>query len=76
MTQIKRRSKRKVCYFDETDTEPNYREMDVLSRFISERKRIIPAIYTGVCAKHQRQLSKAIKQARHLGLLPFVAGVS
>jgi small subunit ribosomal protein S18 len=35
----------------------------------------LPAIYTGVCAKHQRKLALAIKQARHLALLPYVAGV-
>jgi len=75
MTKIKHRIQKKKCYFDETDTEPNYRDVDVLVRFVSERRRILPAIYTGVCTRHQRKLSKAIKQARHIALLPFVAGV-
>jgi len=75
MPKVKRRIKKKVCPFHETNTVPYYRDVDVLSRFMSERKKIFPAIYTGVCAKHQRQLAQVIKQARHLALLPFVGKI-
>ncbi len=71
MYKTKRTSRSTACYFHTNESEPHYRDVDVLVKFISERKKILPAIYTGICAKHQRQLSNAIKQARHLALLPF-----
>jgi small subunit ribosomal protein S18 len=46
--------------------------VDRLRRFISDRAKIEPTRKTGVCAKHQRLLSNAIKRARHLALLPFI----
>jgi len=51
---------------------PTYKDVEVLKKFISERGKILPARMTGNCAKHQRKLAKAIKQARILALLPFV----
>jgi small subunit ribosomal protein S18 len=50
---------------------PNYKEIDVLGKFITDRKKILSRSRSGVCAKHQRQLAKSIKRARHLALLPF-----
>ena len=50
---------------------PDYKEIDVLGKFITDRKKILSRSRSGVCAKHQRQLAKAIKRARHLALLPF-----
>ncbi|MCK5007672.1 MAG: 30S ribosomal protein S18 [Spirochaetales bacterium] len=50
----------------------SYREADTLRRFITDRGKILPRRITGTCPKHQRQLSRAIKQARILALLPFV----
>jgi small subunit ribosomal protein S18 len=75
MTKIKHRISKKRCPFHEARIEPYYRDVDTLSRYVSERKKILPAIYTGVCAKHQRKLTTAIKQARHLALIPFVATI-
>lgn len=60
------------CYFCKKKTEPNYKEKEVLSRFISDRGKIMGREFSGACQKHQRRLNKAIKQARHLALLPFV----
>jgi len=57
--------KQKVIYID-------YKRADVLRSFLNDRGKIRPRRQTGTCAKHQRQLSVAIKRARHLALLPFV----
>jgi small subunit ribosomal protein S18 len=69
--------RRKVCYFcvEKTD-HVDYKNVDLLRRFVSDRGKIRPRRQTGVCAKHQRRLSVAIKRARHMALLPFVAEIS
>lgn len=68
--------RRKVCKFCvEKIDDIDYKNVELLSQFITERGRIIPARLTGVCAPHQRQLTRAIKQARIVALLPFVAEV-
>ena len=51
----------------------DYKDVDLLKRFISERGKILPRRVTGTSAKHQRKLTVAIKRARVMGLLPFVA---
>ena len=50
----------------------DYKEVEKLRRYVSDRAKIEPTRRTGVCAKHQRVLAVAIKRARHLALLPFV----
>ncbi|MFH1161806.1 MAG: 30S ribosomal protein S18 [Candidatus Jorgensenbacteria bacterium] len=50
----------------------DYRSVDVLRRFVSGQAKIIDPRHTGVCAKHQRRLARAVKRARIMGLLPFV----
>ncbi len=67
-----RRGRRKVCSFcvDKVD-EIDYKDVAKLRRFISERAKILPRRVTGTCAHHQRELTIAIKRARHLALLPF-----
>jgi len=50
----------------------DYKEPEFLKRFISAQAKIIDPKFSGVCAKHQRMLSRAIKRARFMGLLPFV----
>ena len=50
----------------------DYKDIKVLQRFISERGKIVPSRITAVSAKKQRELARAIKRARHLGLLPYV----
>lgn len=52
----------------------DYKDERALSRFITERGKIIPSRLSGMCARHQRQLATAIKRARHLALAPFVKG--
>lgn len=61
------------CFFcSQNVKEINYKNVEILKRFISSQAKIIDPRHTGVCAKHQRHLARAIKQARILGLLPFV----
>jgi small subunit ribosomal protein S18 len=69
MTNVTKR--KKVCYFDTNKVEPIFTEIGVLRKFTTERGKIIPAAKTGVCAKHQRGLSRSIKRARQVGLLPY-----
>jgi small subunit ribosomal protein S18 len=54
----------------------DYKDERVLSRFTTERGKILPSRLSGMCARHQRQLTRAIKRARHLALLPFIKGHS
>ena len=65
--------RRKTCPF----TGPNapkidYKDTKLLQRYVSERGKIVPSRITAVSAKKQRELAKAIKRARNIGLLPFV----
>ena len=66
-------NKKKVCKFCVQKLKIDYKDPDSLHRFITERGKILPRRITGTCAKHQRALAVAIKQARILALLPFVA---
>ena len=67
-----RKGRKKVCSFcvDKIETI-DYKDVAKLRRFISERAKILPRRVTGTCARHQRQLTVAIKRSRHLALLPF-----
>ncbi|QKY70819.1 30S ribosomal protein S18 [Lentibacillus sp. CBA3610] len=69
-----RSRRRKVCYFKANGiTHIDYKDVDLLRKFISERGKILPRRVTGTSAKYQRKLTKAIKRARQMALLPFVA---
>ena len=65
--------KKRVCKFCVQKLKIDYKDADTLRRFITERGKILPRRITGTCSKHQRALAVAIKQARILALLPFVA---
>lgn len=66
--------KKRTCRFcDNKETYIDYKDEKKIQRFVNEQGKIIPKRITGTCAKHQRQLVRAIKRARHLALLPFVA---
>ena len=68
-----KRAKRKVCSFCVDKIEHiDYKDAPRLRRYLSERGKILPRRITGTCAKHQRQLTVAIKRARHIALLPCV----
>jgi small subunit ribosomal protein S18 len=66
-------NKKKVCKFCTQKLKIDYKDADTLRRFITERGKILPRRITGTCAKHQRALALAIKRARIIALLPFVA---
>lgn len=68
-----RKRRRKVCYFTENNIKYiDYKDADLLRRFISDRGKILPKRVTGTKAGYQKELSVAIKRARHMALLPFV----
>lgn len=61
------------CFFCSQNLEKiDYKEAELLRRFVSGQAKIVDPRYTGTCAKHQRKLAQAIKRARFLGLLPYV----
>lgn len=66
--------RRKVCQFCADKTEAiDYKNAEKLKKFITERGKILPKRVTGTCAKHQREVTTAIKRARVVALLPYVA---
>jgi len=69
-----KRVRRKVCAFcvDKVE-EIDYKNAAKLRKYISDRGKILPRRMTGTCASHQRALTRAIKRARHIALLPFTA---
>ena len=66
-----RRARKKNCVFCVEKGPIDYKDVNRLGRFVSERGKIVPKRVTSVCAKHQRELSIAIKRAREIGLLPY-----
>lgn len=69
--------KRRICRFcEEKEIYVDYKDEKLLQRFVTEQGKIIPRRTSGTCATHQRMLTTAIKRARHLALMPFVAEMS
>lgn len=69
--------KRKICRFCENgEIYIDYKDEKKLLRFVTEQGKIIPRRTSGTCAHHQRMLKLAIKRARHLALMPYVAEIS
>jgi len=67
--------RKKVCRFCvEKIDDINYKDVRLLSSFVSEKGKIVPRRLTGVCSPHQRRLTEAVKQARNIALLPFTVG--
>ena len=66
------RGRNKSCYFCSNDKMIDYKDIKTLQRYLTDRGKIVPRRITGNCAKHQRELTKAIKRARIIALLPFV----
>ena len=64
--------RRKVCVFCGKTAVIDYKDTNTLKKYVSERGKILPRRITGNCAKHQRELTVAIKRARHIALMPYV----
>ncbi len=63
----------KQCYFcSQNLLDIDYKEVELLRRFVSGQAKIVDPRHTGTCAKHQRKLAQAVKRARFMALLPFV----
>ena len=70
-----RAKRRKVCFFTSNGiTHIDYKDVDLLRKFVSERGKILPRRVTGTSAKYQRKLTLAIKKSRQMALLPYVTG--
>ena len=67
------RRRKKVCVFcaDKTNAGIDYKDVNKLKRYVSERGKILPRRITGNCAKHQRAVTVAVKRARHVALMPY-----
>lgn len=67
------RRRKKVCVFcaDKNHTGIDYKDVNKLKRYVSERGKILPRRINGNCAKHQRALTVSIKRARHIALMPY-----
>lgn len=72
--KIRKKIKIPKCYFCESESLPGYKDTLVLRRFITERGKIIAASRSGICSKHQRGLSREIKKARFMALIPYTEG--
>ena len=65
------KNKKKVCAFCEDKKPIDYKDVNRIKRFVTEKGKIIPSRQTGTCSRHQRELTVAIKRARNIALLPF-----
>ncbi len=71
---FKPRKRKKVCAFCADNIEHiDYKDVARLKKCVSERSKILPRRITGTCAKHQRQLTTAIKRARQIAILPYIS---
>ena len=69
---LRKKARKKVCHFCADRVEAiDYKDVARLRKYVSERAKILPRRTTGTCAKHQRELTTAIKRARQIALLPY-----
>ena len=74
VTPASQRREKGKCFFTESGIDYiDYKNTEMLERYINDQGKILPRRITGTSTKHQRQLTRAIKRARHLAMLPFVA---
>jgi small subunit ribosomal protein S18 len=73
--KIQKTNAPKKCVFCADKKEPLFSDTATLNKFITDRAKIVPMSRSGLCTKHQKRLAVAIKQARHLALLPFIVRV-
>jgi small subunit ribosomal protein S18 len=73
LDDLERRRKKTCRFCEEKSRVIDYKDERLLRRYVTDRGKIIPKRITGVCARHQRELTQAIKRARHIALLPFTS---
>lgn len=73
--RIQKTNAPKECFFDAENKEPNFMDISSLSKFLTERGKIIPKSRSGLCGKHQKKLAEEVKRARYMALLPFAVNV-
>ena len=74
MNYKEQNQKEAQCYFSTHNVKNiDYKDVDILKKFINPHARMIARKRNGICAKHQRMLSQAIKRSRFMGLLPFIS---
>ena len=74
VTPASQRREKGKCFFTESGIEYiDYKNVDMLDRYINDQGKMLPRRITGTSAKHQRQLTRAIKRARHMAMIPYVA---
>ncbi|OGG01883.1 30S ribosomal protein S18 [Candidatus Gottesmanbacteria bacterium RBG_16_52_11] len=73
--QSKTRHQPKNCMFCDSKTEPHFREISVLEKYMTERGKIVGRNRSGLCSRHQRSLTREIKRARYIALLPYVVRI-
>ena len=67
--------RRKNCHLCENGIRQiNYKDEKTVSRYVTDRGKIVPRRITGACARHQRQIDTAVKRARYLALIPYIGG--
>lgn len=67
-----REEKKKICFYCKEKKEPDFLEYEILTKFLSERGRMLGRSKTGFCGKHQRRYMKEVKKARQVALVPFI----
>ena len=70
MAEFRNKKRKKICHMCAGKTV-NYKDINIITKYISETGKILPRRFTGTCAKHQRKVTEAIKRARTIALLPF-----
>ncbi len=66
------RGRNKSCHFCGNDKKIDYKDLRTLNRYLTDRGKIMPRRVTGNCSKHQKEITKAVKRARAIALLPYV----
>jgi len=66
---------RECAFCADKNTRIDYKQVDLLRRYVTDEGKIRPRRQTGVCAKHQRELARAVKRARHIALLPYAGEI-
>lgn len=70
MAEFRSRKRKKICHMC-AGKPVNYKDVNIITKYISENGKILPRRFTGTCAKHQREVAKQVKLARLMGFIPF-----